>query len=223
MATSNASASSPQASLDQAITADDATAITTAIAAGAQVNARALRDVTPLMVAVDRQKLQAVQALLRAGGDANLLAADGASAVSLAVENYRVEPNGRAIMLAIIKGGGRPDTRRPNGDPVLMKFVNLHDCEGVRLIKSLGADLDIRDRAGDPVITKAAVGLDWDVVWCLIELGARFDYENGGARQPLGRSLANKAPSRSSPMFAYKEKVWQLLKDKGYALAPLPQ
>ena len=103
-----------------------------------------------------------------------------------------------------------------------MKFINLHDCEGVRLMKLLGADLDVHDRGGDPVITKAAVGMDWEVVWCLIELGARFDYENGGARQPLSRSLANKAPSRSSPLFTYKEKVWQRLRDAGIAVRPLP-
>jgi ankyrin repeat protein len=174
------------------------------------------------MAAVDRQKPRAVATLLRAGADPNAKAEDGASPVSLAVENDRVAPHGREIMMALFQAGGHPDTRRPNGDPVLMKFVNLHDCDGIRLMKSLGADLDIRDRGNDPVITRAALGMDWDVVWCLIELGARFDYEHGDARQPLSRSLANKAPSRSSPMFAYKEKVWQKMRDAGLPVAPLP-
>jgi ankyrin repeat protein len=222
MATSSFSSSGPQSALDQAVAADDAAGIATALASGAQVDARGLHGVTPLMRAVDRQKLQSVTTLLRAGADPNAIAEDGASAVSLAVENYRIQPNGQQIMKAVFQAGGRPDTRRPNGDPVLMKFINLHDCDGVRLMKSLGADLDAHDRGGDPVITKAAVGMDWDMVWCLIELGARFDYEGGGARQPLSRSLANKAPSRSSPLFAYKERVWQRLRDAGIAVPPLP-
>jgi hypothetical protein len=222
MVTPSFSSSGSQSSLDQAVAADDAAGIATALAAGANVDARAPHGVTPLMAAVDRQKLRSVAALLRAGADPNATAEDGASPVSLAVENYRIQPNGQQIMKAVFQAGGKPDTRRPNGDPVLMKFINLHDCDGVRLMKSLGADLDAHDRGGDPVITKAAVGMDWDVVWCLIELGARFDYENGGARQPLSRSLANKAPSRSSPLFAYKEKVWQRLRDAGIAVPPLP-
>lgn len=222
MATPSFSSPGPQASLDQAIAADDGTGIATALAAGAKVDARGPHGVTPLMAAVDRQKLRSVITLLQAGADPNATADDGASPVSLAVENYRIQPTGQQIMMAVFKAGGRPDTRRPNGDPVLMKFINLHDCEGVRLMKSLGADLDARDRGGDPVVTKAAVGMDWEVVWCLIELGARFDYENGGARQPLSRSLANKAPSRSSPLFAYKERVWQRMRDAGIAVHPLP-
>ncbi len=221
MASSSFSVSGPQASLDQAIAADDAGAIAQALSAGAQVNARGPKDVTPLMVAVDRQKLRAVQALLQAGADTKPVAIDGASAVSLAVENYKAQPAGDAIMQALFKAGADPNTIRPNGDPVIMKFVRAHDCDALRLMKSFGANLDIRDRTDDPIITKAAVAMNWDVVWCLMELGARFDYENGGASDPLSLSLANKAPSRSSPIFQYKEKVWQRLHDKGIALKPL--
>lgn len=185
------------------------------------VDARGPHGVTPLMKAVGRQQLQSVLDLLHAGANPNARADDGASPVSLAVENYRAKPNGQPILMALFLAGGLPDTRRPNGDPVLMKFVNLHDCDGVRMMKSVGANLDVRDRGGDPVITKAALGTDWDVVWCLMELGARFDYEDGSARSPLSRSLANKAPSRGSPLFAYKDKVWRRLRDAGISVPPL--
>lgn len=187
----------------------------------ANVDARGPHGVTALMKAVDRQQLQSVLDLLHAGANPNARADDGASPVSLAVENYRAKPDGQPILMALFQAGGLPDTRRPNGDPILMKFVNLHDCDGVRMMKSVGANLDVRDRGDDPVITKAALGMDWDVVWCLMELGARFDYEDGSARSPLSRSLANKAPSRSSPLFAYKEKVWRRLRDAGISVPPL--
>ena len=221
MGIAGVSTAGPQAALGRAVIAGDAAGISAALAAGAKMDAHDARGVTPLMVAVDRQQIASVTTLLNAGADANATALDGASPVSLAVENYRSQPYGQQIMMAVFQAGGHPDTRRPNGDPMLMKFVNLHDIEGVRMMKSVGADLDARDRANDPVITKAALGMDWDVVWCLIELGARFDYEDGSARAPLSRSLANNAPSRSSPLFVYKEKVWRHLHDAGIKVPSL--
>jgi uncharacterized protein len=210
-----------QHALESAIRLDDAAAISAALAAGAKVDARGLHDVTPLMIAVDSQRPRAVDALLHAGADPNLLAADGAGAVGLAVDNYRTQPFGRRVMLALFKAGGSPDTRQPDRDPVIMRFIVDHDCEGIRLMKSLGANLDILDRARDPIIAKAAVGNDWDAVWCLIELGARYDYEDGSSRLPLSESLASKYPAPDSPLYSYKLKVWQLMKDKGLAVKPL--
>ena len=142
--------------------------------------------------------------------------------MSLAVENMHAQPAGKLILTSVLKAGGDADTRMSDNNPVIMVLVNQRDCDGIRLLKSLGANLDILDRARDPIITKAAIGMDWDVVWCLMELGARFDYERGGARLPLSKALANKAPSRSSPIFTYKEKVWRRLKETGAVLAPLP-
>jgi hypothetical protein len=193
--------------------------IAVAIGAGANVNARGIRNVTPLMVAVDRLKRQAVAELLARGANPNLKADDGASAVSLAVENYRDAPE---IMLAVFKGGGDPNMRRPDDDPVIKRFFNDRNCEFIRKMKELGADLDITTRAGDPIITGASTAGDWDVVWCLIELGAKYDYEKT-FRRPLTRSLASDFPSFDSPIFPYKQKVWQFFKEHGIPVQALRQ
>ena len=66
---------------------------------GSQVNARDRNQVTPLMLAVDRLRQQAVAELLARGADPNLKAADGASAVSLAFESQAKAPE---LMLTII-------------------------------------------------------------------------------------------------------------------------
>ena len=76
-----------QQRLEVAIRTDDAPSIDQLLAAGAQVNARGLHDVTPLMIAVDAQSPRAVAALLRAGANPNLKAADRAGAVHLAVQS----------------------------------------------------------------------------------------------------------------------------------------
>ena len=168
-------------------------------------------------VAVDRVKPRAVGELLARGADPNLRADDRASAVSLAVENYRDAPE---LMFKVLRGGGDPNTRRPDDDPVIMRFVNDCNCEYIRHMKDLGANLDIRTRADDPLITDAAVGQDWDVVWCLIELGAKYDYEQT-SRLPITESLAGTFPSPDSPLYPYKVKVWELLKARGIAVPPL--
>ena len=74
----------------------------------------------------------ALAALLARGADPNLVAEDGAGAVSLAVDNYRSAP---AILQAVIKAGGNPNARRADGDPVLMRFVNDRHCEAIRWMK----------------------------------------------------------------------------------------
>lgn len=216
-------ASGPQATLEIAIRADDVKAMTDAIAQGASVNATGRFNITPLMVAVDAQSPRAVQALLRAGALPNARAQDGNGPVSLAVKSCREKPDGRDIMLAVLTNGGDPNTRQPDGDPVIMRFILDRDPAGLKLMKSLGADMDIRDRGGDPLITNIAMSQDWDMVLALIELGAEVDYENGKSTQPLSKALSLRYPAPDSPLYPYKLKVWQILKDKGLPVQPLKQ
>lgn len=214
-------ASGPQAALEIAIRADDVAAVATALGHGASVNATGKFDITPLMVAVDAQCPQAVQALLKAGALPNALAQDGNGPVSLAVKSYLAKPYGRDIMLAIFQAGGRPDTRQPDGDPVLMRFIYHRDVADLKLMKELGANLDILDRTGDPLVTGVAMAQDWDMVWALIELGVRVDYEHGQSRQPLSLAFKGRYPARDSPLYPYKLKVWRFLTDKGLLLPPM--
>lgn len=205
------------AKLEPAILADDGPAIAEAIAHGANVNARGTHGVTPLMLAVDGLKRHAVAELLARGANPNLKAADDNSAVSLAVENYRHSPE---IFLAVMKGGGDPNIRRPDNDPVIMRFLNDADCDYIRAMKSFGADLDINTRAGEPIIIDAALGAEWDVVWCLIELGAKYDYEST-ARIPLSVSIADDFPAPDSPIYPYKKKVSNFLREHGLNVTEL--
>lgn len=214
-------ASGLQAALEMAIRADDESGIARALASGAKVNATGAHDITPLMIAVDAQSASAVGVLLVAGALPNAQALDRNGPVSLAVKSYRAQPHGRDILVAIIKGGGDPDTRQPDGDPVLMRFIYDHDADGLALMKSLGADLDILDRGRRPLITNVAMAQDWDMVWALIELGTVYDYENGKSTQPLSKALSLRYPAPDSPLYPYKLKVWQFLKGKGIAVQPL--
>jgi ankyrin repeat protein len=213
--------SGPEAALEVAIRANDAFGLSRALSGGAAVNMKGRFEVTPLMIAVDVQNLAAVEALLNAGALPNAKAADRNGPVSLAAKSYQARPHGREILAAVIKAGGDPDSRQPNGDPVLMQFVLAHDADGLKLMKALGANLDVRDKGGDPFITNIAMSQDWDMVWALIELGAAYDYEHTECRQPLSKALTLRYPAPDSPLYPYKLKVWQFLKDKGIAVKPM--
>lgn len=208
-----------QQRLEVAIRSDDSTVIDRLLSAGALVNARGLHDVTPLMVAVDAQAPRAVAVLLRAGANPNLKAADGAGAVHLAVESHAATPSGKDILAMVMKAGGDPNTLRPDGDPVIVRFSYDHDLDDVRWFKSIGADLDIHGRTRRPIISDIAYGQNWDVVWVMIELGARYDYEN--TVDALSKALdSSYASSPDSILYPYKLKVWQLFKDRGFAVKP---
>ncbi len=211
-----------QQRLEIAIRNNDAATIAQLLASGAQVDARGLADATPLMVAVDAQAPAAVAALIRARANPNLKASDGANAVHLAVENHAAMPNGHAILEMVMKAGGNPDTLRPDRDPVLMRFIYDHDLDDLRWFKSLGANVDIPARTSRPLIADAAYGQNWDSVWCLIELGAKYDYED--TAYPLSEALdSNFGSSPGNVLRPYKLKVWQLLKDKDLLRKPLKQ
>ena len=209
-----------QQRLEIAIRTNDAGTVAQLLADGAPVNARGKHDVTPLMIAVDAQAPGAVAVLVRAGADSRAKATDGATAVHLAVENHAAQPNGHAILEALMKGGADPNTLRPDRDPVIMRFIYDHDLDDLRWFKSLGANIDIAARSGRPLIADAAFGQNWDSVWCLIELGARYDYEH--TLYPLSEALnSSYGSSPDSLLYPYKVKVWQRLRDDGIAVAPL--
>ena len=85
-------------------------------------------------------------------------------------------------------------------------------------MKSLGANLDILDRGGDPPLIQRGhvAGLGHGLG--LIELGADVDYENGKSRQPLSLAFKGRYPAPDSPLYPYKLKVWHFLKDRGIAV-----
>ena len=202
--------------LFSAVRTQDQAAMVEAIRAGANVNARGKHAITPLMLAVDLGHLPAVVELLASHANPNDKADDGASPVSLAAVGYKRHPD---ILTAVMKGGGDPNILLPNGDPVVNHFVDLRNCEYIRLMKSFGANLDAATRTRDPLIIGAALADDWDAVLCLIQAGANFRHQDG--RYPLSKILAERYPGPGSPMYPYKQQVWQHLRSNGIAVQPL--
>ena len=201
--------------LEQAIIADDPQAVAAALAAGADVNAQGTLGVTPLAFAVGTGKARAAAALIAAQADPNRADADGDTAMTLAVNRYATDPE---LLELVLGAGGNPNAVRPDGDPVIVRFLNGANLEAITLMHARGADLDAI-ASGQPLVVFAAYGADWDVVWHLITLGA--DLSGQQAREGLVEAF--KVPGATlpdSPLWDDKVRVYEHL--RGLGLDPVP-
>ncbi len=161
--------------LEQAIRQDSAEGIVKAIKAGANPNTRGLYGVTPLEMAVGDLRKNAVAELLRQGVDMNVRDVERNNAITWAVVAYKRDPQ---ILDMLLDAGADPNTLRADGDPIIVRFLADHDLNAIRYLHGKGANIDARDRSNDPLIIKEGIGQDWDSVWTLLELGAKFYYPN---------------------------------------------
>ena len=202
--------SGQDAVLEQAIAADDPAAVNSAIAGGADVNARGAVGVTPLLYAVGTGKLRAAQALIAKGANPNLEDDEGDTAVTLAVNRYANQPE---LLTMVLEAGGNPNQLRPDGDPVIVRFINGANLDAITLMQSKGADMSAIANQ-QPLVVFAAYGTDWDVVWHLITLGA--DLDDLKAREGLVEAF--KVPGATlpdSPLYPAKVKVYERLRELG--------
>jgi uncharacterized protein len=201
--------------LERAIEADDASAVDTAIAAGASANARGLHGVTPLSYAIGIEKKKAVSALLRHRADPNLRDDQKYSPVSLAVDLFGKD---KWYLDQLLGAGGNPNITGPDGDPVISLFVAGHNLEAISWLHARGADINLEINE-QPMIVTASIGVDWDVTLRLIELGARLDTKK--VRE--GMIFAFKAPELTpmdSPLYPAKVEVWRRLRAAGIDATP---
>lgn len=205
------------ARLETAIEADDPAAVKAAIDAGADANARGAHGVTPLSFAVGTFRKQAVRALIAHGADPNRKDEEGDNAVTLAVMAYARDPE---LLGLVLDAGGDPNTRFRNGDPVIVRFGNDRNLEAMTFLHRRGADIDAEDD-GQPLVVYYAYSVDWDVVWHLIQLGARTDTPKAQA----GLLECFKVPGATlpdSPLYPPMVNVWRHLKAQGLNPVPPP-
>jgi len=203
--------------LQRAIDADDPAAVDQAVRNGANVNAKGLHGTTPLEWALGHFKKNAYKKLLELKADPNRRDEEKDNAMTLAVRAYKKDPDYLKLALA---AGGDPNTRDAGGDPIIMRFMNDFDCSAIRLMKEAGTDINARTRSDDPLVLDAAIAEDWDVTWCLLQLGAQFDYAN----LPNNFYIAFKNPYATkpdSPLYSYKVKCYNFLKAHGVKLPDL--
>ena len=205
--------------LQKAMDADNAAAVEAAVRAGANVNAKGVHGVTPLEYAIGHFRKQAYTQLLQLHANTAQRDDEGDNAMTLATQAFAKDQD---YLLLALQAGGDPNTRRPNNDPIIMRFVADRNLDAIRMMKSRGADIDIRERTDRPLVISAALVEYWDVVWCLLELGARFDYKDDPiTMKDILRPKKTTPTPPDSPLWPYKVKSWQFMRQHGLALPDL--
>lgn len=206
------------AALEKAIDRDDPAAVDAALRDGANVNARGRTGATPLMYAIGHFRKNAYRELLQRGADPAQRDDERDNAVTLAASAFGKD---RDYLSLALDRGADPNTLEADDDPILVRFIDERNLGAIDLLKEHGANLDIRDRTKRPAIIGAAIMEYWDVVWHLLQLGARYDYKD----QPITMETAFRSPEVTppdSPLWPYKVKSWKFLRDHGMRLPDLP-
>ena len=198
--------------LERAIDNDDAKGVAQAISKGADPNTKGLHGVTPIIMAVGKLKKQAAAELLRQGAKPNITDIEGDNAVTLSVRAYKREPQ---LLEMVMASGGDPNSRFPDGNPVIVYFLNDLNFKGAEYLKDRGADIDAENRARDPLIMSYGIQEDWEVVWFLLDSGVAYDYTHGPYRWQKIFKTPDVTPP-DSPLWPFKVKVWKFLKEKRY-------
>lgn len=164
------------------------------LAAGADPNQRGL-GVTPLIEAVRAPNLDAVDALLSAGADANLLDAGGRSALMYAAAAYD-DPRATAIAERLLEAGADTNLRTPDGTTPLLELLGqAPSTSALRLARTLiaaGADTNVVGTGETPLSLALARG--WlEAVDLLLASGADVNLILGDGRTALLRAAAEGA------------------------------
>lgn len=155
--------------LHDAARAGDLDRVQKLVVQGAEVNARAVKDETPLMLASLAGQGDVVNYLLQRGADINARSVHGLTALHAAAYAGQTE----IVSLLVAKGAEVNDaSNRFNVSPLLLASDENH-IETVRALLRHGADVSIPEVNGFNALSKAGFREHWDVVRVLLTSGAK--------------------------------------------------
>jgi ankyrin repeat protein len=205
-----------QLRLADAIDKDSTEAIAQAVASGAKVDEPGKEGVTPLMYALVVKKKNAVAELLGRGADANKRAENKQNGMTLGARLAKFDLDYLRLLLA---HKGDPNTREPDNDPILITMIDQLNNEGIRLLASGGANVNILDRTGKAAILVAGYADYWDCVWTLIDLGADWTVTDSGVTLAWLAHMANL--HSDSPIYPWLKRCVDFMKARGVVFPPL--
>ncbi len=155
-----------------AIDSRDPLAVTRAMDAGADVNARDRYDRPLLHAAIDEGNSEIVQIFVDAGADVNAREGGGGD-TPLHVAIYESHPR---IVRILLDAGADVNARDRNDRPLLHAAINMGDPRIVRILLDAGADVAARDREDNTPLYAAVDGGRFDIAQMLLDAGAVVDF-----------------------------------------------
>ena len=154
--------------LVDAVKAQDAEAVRTLLADGADVNAPQPDGATALHWAAYRDDVETAELLI--GGGANVNAANELGATPL----WLAAGNGSAAMVGrLLDAGADPNVALPGGETPVMTAARTGNTDAVRMLAARGADVNVVEQSrGQSALMWAVAQGHHDTVRVLIEQGA---------------------------------------------------
>ncbi|MGH9674985.1 MAG: ankyrin repeat domain-containing protein, partial [Bryobacteraceae bacterium] len=166
------------------IRGNDLAGMKSALAQGAEVNARDRRGATPLMHAAAFGSLDAMRILLAARADVNARSSFDATALLWAA------PDPARVKL-LVDHRADVNVRSKQGRTPLLAAAFAGCLESVRILLAAGADMKTQDQSASNVLFGAADSAEPKLMRLLLERGAPPDTPNVTGFTPLMRTAGN--------------------------------
>ncbi len=158
--------------------------------ANADVNERNEFGETPLIVAVNNNRLSVVEVLLDANADVDARDNDGETALIKTVRRHHIIRNHLDIMNKLLKANANTDVQDNFGITALM-WASIHsnsDC--ARGLIDAKADVNIKDLSGKNALTYAAKN-GWHMIEIIFIAGGDMNMKNTNGDSIIGLILKN--------------------------------
>lgn len=184
--------------------------INSLVKAGVDVNDKGYQNITPLTWAAIANNKKGFEQLLKNGADPNQAMYKDSTIVWWLSGSDRSE-----LLKLALQYGGNPNVWFENDTP-LMNAMKYEVWENYYLLLEFGADINLSDHRGYTIAFAASAWVNYDKLVELLEKGYNSDLV-GLARLV---SAGNLEPDHKQ--YPYKQKVIQMLKDRGVAYPPEP-
>ncbi len=150
---------------------------------GANPNAKANEDITPLMLAAIRGNKSAIPELLAAGAQVEAAAVGGSTALMLAAREDKKD-----VAALLLEAGAKPDARNDNGWNALMYAARNKGWQTLKLFVEKGMDLEKKTPDGWTAVLIAADQGHGSIIEKLLKAGATIPAMTPGKVPTLVRA-----------------------------------
>jgi ankyrin repeat protein len=145
---------------------------------GADINAKAFNDKTPLLMAATASNKEVVDVLLTKGADPNAKTKDGYTPLHGAVKSKSI-----AIIEALLAAGADPNAKTKDGYTLLHEATKSESIAIIEALLAAGADPNIKTEGSTP-LHYAVENNDYDIAKLLLTKGADPNHLNKSGKTP---------------------------------------